>query len=83
MCSRDKRARNQGTWVAQSVKRLLLAQILFLGSWNRALHGALCSAGVSFSFSLRPPHHLPACVDTHSLSQINKVFFNKRAKNQE
>ena len=36
---------SRGTWVAQSLKRLPLAQVIIPGSWDRALHRVLCSAG--------------------------------------
>ena len=56
--------------VAQSVKRLPLAQVMIPGSWVRALQQAPCSGGswlVPLSPSA-PPHHSFSL----SLSQINK-----------
>ena len=56
-----------GTWVAQWFKPLPLAQVMIPASWDRAPHGALCSAG-----SLLPPLSLPASLLTCNLYQINK-----------
>ena len=58
-----------GTWVAQSVKHLPLAQVMILGSWDPAAHGALCSVG-----SLLLPLPLPLLVFPLSLPvcQMNK-----------
>ena len=36
---------NRGAWVAQWVKPLPSAQVMVSGSWDRAPHQALCSAG--------------------------------------
>ena len=63
-----------GAQVVESVKLLSLAQVLISGSWNQALHPAVCSAGslfLSLPVSLPPPrraHPLPML--TLSLSQI-------------
>ena len=61
---------SMGTWVAQWVKPLPFAQVMISGSWDRALHQALCSAG-----SLLPPLSLPASLPACDLSlcQINKL----------
>ena len=57
-----------GAWVAQLVKRLPLAQIMILESWDQVLHQAPCSAG-----SLILPLTLPPLMLSLSLSQINKL----------
>ena len=55
---------NQGTWVAQPVKRLPSAQVMTLGSWGRTQHRAPCLVG-----SLLHPLPLPAvCLLVLSLS---------------
>ena len=56
---------SEGTWVAQLVGQLLLAQVVISGSWDQALYWAPCSVGKSASPSLCAPHN--SC----SLSQIN------------
>ena len=60
---------SRGTWVAQWVKPLPSAQVMISGSWDRAPHRALCSAG-----SLLPPLSLPASLPNCDLSlcQTNK-----------
>ena len=59
----------RGAWLAQRAGPLPLAQIMDSGSWDRAPHWALCSAG-----SLFPPLSLPASLPTCDLSlcEINK-----------
>ena len=47
---------NKGAWVAQSVKRLPLAQVMIPESWDQALHQAPCSTG---SLLLSLPLPLP------------------------
>ena len=56
-----------GAWVAQSVKCLLLAQVMISGFWDQApVSGAPCSAGsLLFPLLLSPAQAL-------SLSQVNK-----------
>ena len=61
----------RGTWVAQWDKPLPSAQVMIPGSWDQALHWALCSAG-----SLLPPLSLPASLPTCDLCQINKFLKN-------
>ena len=64
---------NVGTWVAQVVKHLPSAQVMILGSWDRAPHHAPCSAGSLLStlpLPLPPAHAL-------ALSEINKILKNK------
>ena len=58
---------NRGAWAAQWVKRLPLAQVMILLSWDQALHGAPCSAG-SLLLPLLPPPLMLAL----TLSEINK-----------
>ena len=65
------KAYSRGTWVAQSVKHLPSAQIMILGSWNRALHWAPCSER-GLLLPLFPTHALLL-----SLSLSN--FFLKKA----
>ena len=57
-----------GTWEAQLVKHLLSAQVMILGSWDRAPHQAPCSVG-AYSFL---PLLLPLLVLNISLSLLNK-----------
>ena len=57
----------EGTWVAQSVKRLPSAQVTIPESWDQAPRWAPCSAG-SLLLPLPLPHH-PL---VHSVYQINK-----------
>ena len=52
-----------GTWVAQSVKHLPLAQVLIPGSWDRAPNLVLCSVE-----SLLLPLLLPAAPPTCAFS---------------
>ena len=61
-------------WVAQWFKPLPSAQVMMSGSWDRAPHRALCSAG-----SLLPPLALclPLCLHVISVCQIN---FKKKLK---
>ena len=62
----------RGTWVAQSVKHLPLAQHMILGSLDPALCWAPCSVG-----SLLLPHPLPLPRSYslfHALSQINTIL---------
>ena len=40
-----KKLRVLGAWVAQSVKHLLLDQVMIPGSWDQAPHLAPCSVG--------------------------------------
>ena len=58
-----------GAWVAQSIKRLPLAQVMIPRSWDRTPHQAPCSVG-----SLLLPLHLSLLVFPLSLflCQINK-----------
>ena len=60
-----------GTWVAQSVKHLPLAQVMIPGSWDQAPHWAPFSEG---SLLLPLPLPLPAAPPAYvlSLSQSNK-----------
>ena len=46
----------QDPWVAQSVKYLLLAQVMISGSWDLALSQAPCSVG---TLLVSPPQTLP------------------------
>ena len=55
-----------GTWVAQLVKRLPLAQIMISGSWDGAPGQVPCSEG-----SLLLPLPLPSLAPALILSQIN------------
>ena len=57
------RSLSRGAWVAQSVKRLPLGQVMIPGSWDQALHWAPCSAG-------RLASPFPSA--SHSLCQVNK-----------
>ena len=47
-----------GTWVAQLVGYLPLAQVVIPGSWDQALSQALCSAGDLLLSPSVPPHCL-------------------------
>ena len=48
--------KGRGTWSAQSVKRLALAQVMISGSLDQTPHWALCSGGsLLFSPSAPPP----------------------------
>ena len=58
---------SEGTWVAQLVKHLPLAQVMIPGSWDQALHPAPFSAG-----SLLLPFPLPAALPTYGFSLSNK-----------
>ena len=49
----------RGAWMAQSVKRLPSAQIVILGSWDRVLHQAPCSAGVGGESASASPSAAP------------------------
>ena len=62
MYENRKKHDQRGAWVAQSVRRLPSAQVVISGSWDGALHRALCSLG-SLLLS-----HLPACALSRSLS---------------
>ena len=61
-----KREQGWGAWLAQLVKRLPLAQVIILRSWDEPAQ-ALCSAG-----SLLLPLPLPAAPPACALRQINK-----------
>ena len=50
-----------GTWVAQWVKPLPLVQVIISGSWDRAPHRAVCSAGSLLPLSLSLPASLSTC----------------------
>ena len=65
---------NWGTWVAQSVKSLPLAQFMIPGPWDGAPHLASWSAG-----SLLVPFSLPLPLSLFvlSLSLSTKIFFKK------
>jgi len=56
-------------WMAQSVKCLPLAQVMILGSWDRAPYQAPCSVG---NLLLPLPLLLPLLVLSLYLCQINK-----------
>ena len=64
--------------MTQLVKHLPSAQVMFSGSWDRALCLAPHSAG---SLSLRLP--LPTAVRSQALYLINKILFEKRRKINE
>ena len=64
----------KGTWVAQWVKPLPLAQVMISGFWDRALHQVLCSSG-SLLLPL-PPAAPPAC----ALSVSNKYIKSFKKK---
>ena len=65
-----------GTWVAQSVECLPLAQVMIPEAWDQALHQAPFLVGsLLLPLSIAPPAcalSLPLCV-----KQINKIFFFK------
>ena len=63
--------------MAQWVKPLPSAQVMISGSWDRAPHRALCSAG-SLLLPLSLPAALPTC-DSLSLCQINKLKKKKKS----
>ena len=58
-------------WVVQSVKHLPEAQVTILGSWDRAMLQASCSAR-SLLLSLHPAHGLSLPRPSLSLSLSNK-----------
>ena len=58
-----------GTWVAQLVKHLPLAQVMISRSWDGGLHWTCCSVG---SLLLSLPLLLPLLVLSQSLSLLNK-----------
>ena len=60
----------RGTWMAQLVEHLPLAQVMILGSWNGAPPQVSCSVG-----SLLLPFPLPPPLCSCSCSLINKIFF--------
>ena len=66
----------RGTWVAQWVKPLPLAQVMISGSWDRAPHRALCSTG-----SLLPS--LSAYLSAYLWSLSNKWNLKKKKKKKE
>ena len=73
-----KERNSRGTWAAQSIKYLPLAQVMITESWDPDLHGVPCSVGspllslsVSVSLSPSPP---PPC----SFYLSNKEFFFKK-----
>ena len=61
-----------GTWVAQPIKHLPLAQVMILGSWDRAPCWAPCSTR-----NLLLPL-LSHCSCSRSLSQINKKVLKRK-----
>lgn len=64
--------------MAQSVKCLLLIQVMILGSWNCAPCQSPC---FSLSFCPSPTHALSVSVSLSlTLSQINKIFKNIKIK---
>ena len=65
---------SRGTWVAQSIKCLPLAQVMILGSWDGALCLAPCSVR-SLLLSLPLP---PAC----DLYLSNKLNLKKKKEEQ-
>ena len=66
-----------GSQDAQSVKRLLTAQVMIPGSWDGISHWAPCSAG-----SLLPPLPAvpPACAHFLSFLLTNKENLKKKKK---
>ena len=50
-----------GIWVAQCVKPLPSIQVMISGSWDRALHRAVCSAGSLLPLSLSLSASLSTC----------------------
>ena len=62
-----------GAQVAQSVKRLPLAQVMILGSWDGVSHQAPCSAG-SLLLALPLPTTPPACALSLSNKYIKSFF---------
>ena len=70
-----------GTWVAQLVKWLALAQVMISGSWDQPGVGLPTQWGVCFSLSLRPSlPFLCACTCMHALSFSNKIFKKEKEK---
>ena len=71
---------NRGTWVAQSVKRLPLAQVMIPGSWDPGPHWAPCSSrNLLLPLSLL----LLLLVCSLFLCQINKIIKTKQSKSTE
>ena len=68
---------SRDVWVAQLVKYLPLAQVMFPGSWDRALNQAPCSAR-----SLLLPLPLPLMLAC-SLSLISKIFKKRKKKKDD
>ena len=66
--------RTRGTWGAQSVEHVPLAQVLILESWNQTPHRAPCSAG---SLLLLLPLLLPLLVLSRALSNKYKILKQK------
>ena len=58
-----QKTQDLGTWVAQSVKHLPLAQVMIPESWDGAPHQAPCSVG-----GLHLPLPLPAALPTCAVS---------------
>ena len=57
----------RGTWVAQLVKHLPLAQVMVPGSWDQVQHRAAYSVG-SLLFPFPLPASPPTCAHSLSLS---------------
>ena len=62
----------RGAWVAESVKRLSLGQVMILGSWDGAPHGFFAQQGVCFTLSLQLTLLMLTLALSLSLCQINK-----------
>ena len=71
----EKYRQHWDAWVAQSVKHLPLAQVMILGSWDRAPCWAPCSV-----WSVLVSLHLLMHVLAFSLK--NKIFFQKEKYKQ-
>ena len=67
-----------GTWVAQLVKHLPLAQVMIAGSWDWVPIGLPAQRRTCFFLSFC--HSSSLCSLTLSLCQINKIFLKKESK---